>query len=152
MTTNNIRGAIGLAALFGSWVVAPMVHADYYGAVKVECFNNNCDQVTVQQICDTYSAGSQPVAIACDETAWPGMGSPVPCGNGLTCRPWGSIWPTDPLSAYCENTGGNDAIVTCRYASAPVSPLAPADADDDQAPPPESDPAGAQKGAPPPVI
>jgi hypothetical protein len=82
------------------------------GAVKVEC-NGACNLVNLGQVCDSFSLNSIPVAIACDDTAV-GSGSSVTCGNGRTCRPFGSMIRADLVSAYCEDGGGFDAVVTCR--------------------------------------
>jgi hypothetical protein len=80
--------------------------------VKVECWGR-CDLVNLGQICDTYVVGSEPVAIACDDTAV-GSGFDVGCGSGMTCRPFGTIIRSDLLSAYCADGGGHDAVVSCR--------------------------------------
>ena len=86
------------------------------GAIKVECWGN-CDRVTVGQVCDSYSVNSIPIAIACDDVADPGRGSRVACGNGATCTPYGSIYRSDLVGAYCKDGGGNDVIVTCATGS-----------------------------------
>lgn len=85
------------------------------GAVKVECWYN-CDNVTLGQACDSFYAGSKPIAIACDDSADPGRGTQSRCGNGF-CTPYGALVRTDLVGAYCKDGGGNDAIVTCATAS-----------------------------------
>lgn len=104
------RFAMGLAAAFAAALFPSVAFAE--GGVKVECFGR-CDLVNLGQICDAYSAGSTPVAVACDDT---GLGSGVSrtCGAGLTCRPWGSYARFDLLSGYCDDGPGLDAVVTCR--------------------------------------
>ena len=84
------------------------------GAVKFECGVLGCGTTTLGQICDTYAANTVPVAIACDDTATPGTGTAVPCGGGGTCTPWGGMFRSDPVGAYCAPGFGNDVIVTCR--------------------------------------
>ena len=87
--------------------------AESYGAVKVECWGN-CAVVNLGQICDKFRAASIPVAVACDDTAWPGSGSTTACGNTATCIPFGNLVRSDLLSAYCTDGGGSDAVITCR--------------------------------------
>jgi len=68
------------------------------GAVKVDC--NNCDGVSLGNICDTYSAGSELVAIACEAVATPGRGSLKNCGSdGNTCRPFFNLVRNDLLGS-----------------------------------------------------
>lgn len=99
------------AGLIGSVLLASM-SAMALGLVKIECMNN-CASVNLGQACDTYSTGSLPVALSCDDTAV-GSGSTIACGTGsATCRPWGSVLRSDPVSAYCQDGSGYDAIVTC---------------------------------------
>ncbi len=83
------------------------------GAVKVECWGN-CARVNLGQVCDTYLVNSLPIAIACDDTATPGSGWTRTCGNGATCTPYGGIYRSDSVSAYCADGGGNDVIVSCK--------------------------------------
>jgi hypothetical protein len=95
----------------------PMGAHAFVGAVKVACPNNNCDAVSLGQICDTMRAGSFPVGLSCENTATPGRGTPRACGAaGGTCTPFGALVRTDLLGSYCfgSNIGGNnDAVVTC---------------------------------------
>jgi hypothetical protein len=99
-----------LCALGTLWAASGNAHAA--GSVKLEC-HGNCYNVTVGAVCDTYLPNSQPVAIACDDTATPGtsFGS-VPCGYG-TCRPYGGLVRSDRVGDYCSDGSGNDVIVTC---------------------------------------
>lgn len=101
--------------------------AQSQGSVKVECLYR-CDLVDLGQICDTYVAGSQPVAVACDDTSV-GSGTSFQCGSGsATCRSYGSLVRNDLLSAYCDDGGGYDAVVTC---SAPSQAALPANGKQD---------------------
>jgi hypothetical protein len=107
--------------------IAP-VAAFAEGSVKVEC-NGRCDLVTVGQVCDSFSVNSIPVAIACDDTAV-GAGTSVACGGGsVVCRPFGSIFRSDRVSDYCDDGGGFDAVITCRFptvaATAVQEPIVP---------------------------
>lgn len=85
------------------------------GAVRVECFGR-CDLVNLGAICSTYAFGATPVALECVHPSAGGNGSNITCGSA-TCREWGSLLLTDPLSAYCDDVVGYDAIVTCRAPS-----------------------------------
>jgi hypothetical protein len=80
--------------------------------VKVEC-NGPCSNVTRGQACS--SAGTTtPVAVSCDAPANPGLGNRVGCGTGTaTCTPFGDYAASDQVSAYCDDTSGNDAVVIC---------------------------------------
>lgn len=80
------------------------------GAVKVECWGY-CDLVTLGQVCDSYWYESEPVGISCDDTGY-GFGWDVGCGSA-TCRPYGDLWRSDQVKAYCDDGGGYDAIVMC---------------------------------------
>jgi hypothetical protein len=121
------RGVPGVVTVLAALAVAPAA-ALAEGAVKVECWGR-CDLVNLGQICDSYSVGSLPVAIACDDTSV-GSGISLTCG-GVTCRPWGSLLRSDPLSAYCNDGPDYDAIVTCRplgtAAALPASATSKAD-------------------------
>lgn len=83
-------------------------------AVKVECLGD-CAKVSLGQICGKDTAGKDipPVAVACDDAADPGAGTPSGCGNGATCTPNSSLKLTHLLSAYCKDGPDYDAIVTC---------------------------------------
>jgi hypothetical protein len=96
------------------------------GAVKIETFGNTSIQLGT--ICDTFSSGSHPIGIACEVVADPGAGSRVACGTG-TCTPFGAILRSDTFGAYCQDTGGNDAIVFCTTSATP-GPLAAPSPDD----------------------
>lgn len=85
------------------------------GAVKVECWGR-CDLVNLGQVCNSYIANSQPVAVACDDTDV-GYGWDAVCGYG-TCRQYGTLLRSDWLSAYCSDGGGFDAVVTCEAPAA----------------------------------
>jgi hypothetical protein len=95
----------------------PMAAHATEGAVKVACGANNCDNVTLGQICDTFSPGSEPIGLSCENTATPGRGLPRPCGaSGGTCTPFGALSRSNVLGTYCfgSNIGGdNDAVVIC---------------------------------------
>lgn len=84
------------------------------GAVKVDC-KNNCDNVTLGQICDTFSLGSEPIGLSCENTANPGRGTLRSCGaGGTTCRVFGSLIRGDLLGSYCYGNGpGNNSLVIC---------------------------------------
>jgi hypothetical protein len=104
--------ALGFVVALSAVVVPSAAFAE--GAVKVECWGR-CDLVNLGQICDSYSAGSAPVAVACDDTSV-GYGTNASCGNG-TCRPYGTLYRSDLLAAYCDDGPGYDAVVTCRAGS-----------------------------------
>jgi hypothetical protein len=106
------RKIASMTAMVGSFLALAAGPAFAEGAVKVECWGN-CGNVNLGQVCDKYSAGSNPVAIACDDTASPGSGWSSACG-GSTCVAYGGLVRTDALSAYCVDGGGNDVVVTCR--------------------------------------
>lgn len=81
------------------------------GAVKVECWGSDCNNVTLGEIC--AAAGmTTPIAVACDDTSESGGNTPVACG-GATCIAYGSFWTSDKLGVYCDDGGGYDAVVTC---------------------------------------
>jgi hypothetical protein len=82
-------------------------------AVKVEC-QGPCDTVTMHDICGPL--GLEAVSLSCADTAV-GNGWDRSCGNGATCRDWGTLYPSDPLGAYCQDGDGYDAIVTCGLAA-----------------------------------
>lgn len=86
--------------------------ASTYGGIKVECWGN-CSIVNLGQVCDSFSPGSIPISVACDDTANPGAGWRETCGGGATCTPYGGYARSDLLSAYCQDGAGNDAIVSC---------------------------------------
>lgn len=110
----NKKFAMGFFSLLAATLIPTAAFAE--GAVKVECYGR-CDLVNLGQVCDTYSLNSTPVAVACDDTAV-GNGTNYSCGAGLTCRPWGSLYRGDPLSAYCDDGPGLDVVVTCKVAGA----------------------------------
>lgn len=87
------------------------------GAVKVACGDNNCDNVTLGQVCDTFVPSSEPIGLSCENTATPGGGTPRLCGiMGGTCTPFGGLLRGDRLGAYCFGSaigGDNDAVVIC---------------------------------------
>jgi hypothetical protein len=103
--------------VFSLIAVAPLLllsataFAERFGAVNVECWGR-CDLVNLGQICDTYIAGSEPSAVACDDTGT-GAGADVTCGSG-TCSPYSALERSDSLSAYCDDGPGFDAVVSCR--------------------------------------
>ncbi len=85
--------------------------------MKVACGGNNCDNVTLGQICDTFVLNSEPIGLSCENTATPGRGTAVLCGiGGGTCTPFGGLVRNDLLGSYCFGSsigGTNDAVVTC---------------------------------------
>ncbi len=103
-------------ALAATASVLPAVAQAAEAAVKVSCGNNNCNNVTLGQICDTFVPGSAPVALACENTATPGSGTPRTCGiNGTVCRPV-LLNRAQLLGDHCfsnNDAGVNDSIVTC---------------------------------------
>ena len=105
-----VRALLAAAAL-GAVAMAPGA-AFAAGSVKVEC-NSNCSRVTLAQVCDTFSSGSVPIAVACEAVATPGSGSRLVCGSGAVCTSFGTLIRSDLLSAYCGDTDGNDVVVTC---------------------------------------
>jgi hypothetical protein len=120
--TMLVTNALAAIALF-----LPMAAHAFEGAVKVACGGNNCDLVSLGQICDTFSRGSEPVAIACENVATPGRGVLRVCGGGGgTCRPFGGLFRSDLLGSYCFGTPGgisaNDAVVTCDTTPEAISP------------------------------
>jgi hypothetical protein len=106
------RKLVSMTAMVGSLLAITATSALAEGFVKVEC-NGNCSNVNLGQICDKYALNSVPVAVGCDDTAWPGSGGSSACG-GSTCTPWGAVFRSDPLGAYCADGAFNDAVVTCK--------------------------------------
>jgi hypothetical protein len=100
-------------ALWAAAACLPLAAQANEGTVKVDC-KNNCDNVTLGQICDTFALGSEPVAISCENTANPGSGTPRSCGiGGTTCQPF-RLTRNDRLGAYCYGNGpGNNSLVIC---------------------------------------
>lgn len=123
MKTYVLSAAVALGLSLTSLAASASV-----GAVKVDTFGNMSLQLGT--ICNTYSAGSHPIGIACEIVAQPGSGTTVGCGTG-TCTPYGSILSTDTIGAYCQDTTDNDAIVFCTTSTTP-GPLAPPSAGDEQ--------------------
>lgn len=93
-------------------LIPALASAETYGSVKVECWGD-CSRVLLGDVCDSFRTGSRPISVACDDTATPGTGASMACGNGATCIPWGTLLRTDSLGAYCADSGGNDAVVAC---------------------------------------
>jgi hypothetical protein len=81
------------------------------GAVKVEC-RGDCSNVTLGNACDAILVGSFPVAVACDDTGKTG-GSFFGCGGGGASCSSESYERSMPLSFFCTDGSGTDAIVTC---------------------------------------
>jgi hypothetical protein len=107
------RKLVSMTAMVGSLLAITAGSALAEGSVKLECWGN-CGSVTLRQVCDRFSTTSQPVSIACDDTASPGSSfGPQACG-GATCYPYGTLSQWDTVGAYCQDGGGNDAIVTCK--------------------------------------
>jgi hypothetical protein len=111
---NAMKSLIGSVAAVALSLTASAALAESYGSVKVECWGR-CDLVNLGQICDSFVASSQPIAVSCDDTDV-GLGSNITCGSA-TCRPYGAVVRSDLLSAYCADGGGYDAVVTCRTAT-----------------------------------
>lgn len=107
------RKLVSMAAMVGSFMAISAGPAFAEGSIKVECWGN-CANVNLGQVCDKYIVNSNPVAIACDDTATPGSGSTTACGSGPTCTSYGTIIRSDLVSAYCVDGGGNDVVVTCK--------------------------------------
>jgi len=83
------------------------------GGVKVEC-NGVCGWVNLGQVCDRVSVNSTPVAVSCDDTSAAINYGSGWCGSG-TCIQYGAYGRGDTVAAYCDDGGGYDAVVTCRY-------------------------------------
>lgn len=83
------------------------------GGVKVEC-NGACGSVNLGQVCDSVAWQSTPYAIACDDTSAVQMSGSWGCGGG-TCNTYGDMRRGDPVSAYCDDGWGFDAVVMCRW-------------------------------------
>jgi hypothetical protein len=119
--TMSLTNALAAIALF-----LPMAAHAAEGAVKVACGTNNCDLVSLGQICDTFSPGSEPIALSCENTATPGRGVLRACGaGGGTCRPFGGLVGGDLLGSYCFGSpigADNDAVVMCDTTPEAVSP------------------------------
>jgi len=110
----STRKLASMTAMVGSFLALAAAPAFAEGAIKVECYGN-CSAVSLQEVCDSWSPGTAPVAVACDDTATPGSVYPatVWCG-GAQCSPYGTMVGSDSLGAYCADNLGNDAVVTCR--------------------------------------
>lgn len=111
------KATFSMCALATIALVLPAAAHASEGAVKVACGANNCDNVTLGQICDTFVLNSEPIGLSCENTATPGRGTAVPCGiGGGTCTPFGGLVRNDLLGSYCFGSsigGTNDAVVTC---------------------------------------
>jgi hypothetical protein len=98
-----------MALVGSSLLTAAGARADY--AVKVECWGSSCMNVQFRDICN-YNAV---VSVSCAQTANPATGDwGFPCA-GATCQQ--RNWPPsnyDYLGAFCNDTGGYDALVICR--------------------------------------
>lgn len=113
--------ALALVSSISGMAIANM------SAVKVECWGD-CSQTSLLEACHTYSADSGHFDISCDNTAGPANPAfAVPCGsNGATCF-GNTILGASGVGEYCEDGGGNDAIVDCKtlndrpFATVPVS-------------------------------
>lgn len=116
MKTLYVCITIGVLSL-----ISGSAFAQNEGSIKVECWGQ-CNLVNLGQICDTFSANSNPVAVACDDTTDQGGGLIGPCGS-VSCQPYGSLWRSDLLSSYCADGPGFDAVVTCRPVSGYVPSL-----------------------------
>jgi hypothetical protein len=111
----SLKNAIAVIAFF-----FPIEANAFVGAVKVDCPDNNCDAVTLGEICNTMANGSHPIGLSCENTATPGRGVPDrTCGvfNGKfgTCtqRP---LFRNDVLGSHCFGSPvgeANDAVVIC---------------------------------------
>jgi hypothetical protein len=122
-----------VCAVVSLWLASGNVHAAV-GSVKVECFGR-CDLITLSQVCDTYRAGSRPIAIACDDTAFgAALGNLThQCGGGH-CRQFGSLSSSDRVSDYCSDSPGYDAVVTCQDGSTTLGATAHSLEDEEQKP------------------
>jgi len=110
-----------VCAVVSLWLASGTVHA-LVGSVKVECFGR-CDLIKLSKVCDTFQPGSQPIAIACDNPATPGSGTPLPCDSGQ-CTPFTFLDRAAPVSAYCSDDTGNGAVVTCQSGATTVNATA----------------------------
>jgi hypothetical protein len=109
-----------VCAVVSLWLASGYVHAAV-GSIKVEC-NGQCDRISLAHVCDTFSTGSKPIAIACDDTAVGATFGQTPCGSGPgVCRPFGNLARSDLVSDYCNDGQGFDAVVTCQAGSTTVS-------------------------------
>lgn len=110
----SIRKLATMMATAGSLLVLTASSAfAFEGGVKVEC-NGVCGLVNLGQVCDAVSWNSTPVAVACDDTSSAINSGSVWCGSGF-CIHYGSYSRGDTVAAYCNDGGGYDAVVTCRY-------------------------------------
>ncbi len=104
-------------ALAATAAILPTAAYASPGAVKVACGQNNCDNVNLGEICDTFQLGYVPVGLSCGNVATPGSGILKSCGaGGGTCRMFFSLVRSHLLGAYCHasgNAGANDALVMC---------------------------------------
>ena len=127
-----------VCAVVSLWLASGNVHA-VVGSVKVECFGR-CDLIKLSEVCATYDyyqgrpvGSSQPIAIACDDTAV-GVGLDYACGtdgNGR-CRPYGNLVGSDHVSAYCNDGPSYDAVVTCHFGSTTLGVTADGLEDEEQ--------------------
>jgi len=116
LITSMTYSIVAAAALF------PMSAHAAVGVVKVDC-SDDCDRVTLGQICDTYFGLSIPVGLSCENTADPGRGPFVRCGNGI-CTPFGTMVRGDQLGSYCFGHGaGNDVLVMCERPTSAATAL-----------------------------
>ena len=99
-----------VTALLWSGFGASSALAD--ASVKVECWGNNCANVTLRDACNAYRQSSVPTSISCNEIASGGTTSTCASG-GQTCTA-DTLDPLKPVGSYCEDVGGFDAIVMCR--------------------------------------
>jgi hypothetical protein len=82
------------------------------GVIRIECAGN-CNNVSLAQACNTFSTGSKPRAIACDDTTT-GSGTNFACGtSGQTCRQFGLLSTSDKVGDYCADGASWDAMVMC---------------------------------------
>jgi hypothetical protein len=129
-----MRILLSSTLLIAASLMSAAASAQSVGSIKVDC-EGECNNVRLGDICDSFSPGSLPVAVACDDTADPGRTfGTVECGNPQakrrpTCSPYGLLVRSDLLGDYCSNGSYNDAVVTC--APVPHAFAADEEADED---------------------
>jgi hypothetical protein len=117
------KATLSMCALATIALVLPAAAHAGEGAVKVACGDNNCDNVTLGAVCDTFSIGSEPVALSCENTATPGGGTPKPCGAAQGTCTSSALSRPNPLGFYCFGSpigGDNDAVVICDTTPEPI--------------------------------
>lgn len=107
----HVRRALAAGA-FGSMVALGATPALAEGSVKVECWGTFCAGLTLQQICNKFAAGSQPVQVSCDLIDTQNVGTVRTCGS-FACGVY-NMSSNTIVSQICGDSGGNDIVVSCR--------------------------------------